>query len=126
MYLGFYSHIVDCPTQLTLLTWICQLCSTTNTSEKYERTQQGNLLNFVQMRGGRALTKFFVHFSQTVHIGSLGPLPKFFGTLTLKKSGTSCPATFFGRPSLRLEVKRLVTYIQLLTSPIPLSSLIPL
>ena len=31
-------------TQLTLMTWICQLCSMTNTSEKYERTQQGNLL----------------------------------------------------------------------------------
>ena len=39
---GFW--LVDCPTQLTLITWICQLCSMTNTSEKYERTQQGNLL----------------------------------------------------------------------------------
>ena len=27
------------------MTWICQLCSMTNTSEKYERTQQGNLLS---------------------------------------------------------------------------------
>ena len=27
------------------MTWICQLCSMTNTSEKYERTQQGNLLH---------------------------------------------------------------------------------
>ena len=36
--------LVDCPSQLTLMTWICQLCSMTNTSEKYERTQQGNLL----------------------------------------------------------------------------------
>ena len=35
--------VVDCPTQLTLMTWICH-CSMTNTSEKYERTQQGNLL----------------------------------------------------------------------------------
>ena len=26
------------------------------------------LLDFVQMRGGRALPKFFVHFSQTVYI----------------------------------------------------------
>ena len=26
------------------MTWICQLCSMTKTSEKYERTQQGNLL----------------------------------------------------------------------------------
>ena len=33
--------LVDCP---NLVTWICQLCSITNTSEKYERTQQGNLL----------------------------------------------------------------------------------
>ena len=32
--------LVDYPTQLTLMTWI----STANTSEKYERTQQGNLL----------------------------------------------------------------------------------
>ena len=40
----WWSKVVDCPIQLTLVTWICQLCSTTNTSEKYERTQQGNLL----------------------------------------------------------------------------------
>ena len=39
-------QVVDCPTQLTLVTWICQLCFTTNTSEKYERTQQGNLLEY--------------------------------------------------------------------------------
>ena len=37
------TYIVDCPTQLTLLTWICQLRSITNTSEKYDRTEQGNL-----------------------------------------------------------------------------------
>ena len=50
------------------------------------------LLDAVQMRGGRALPKFFVHFSQTVYIGSIWgwgggerPLPKFFGTLALKK-----------------------------------------
>ena len=36
--------LIDCPTQVTLITWICQLCSMTNTSEKYERTQQRNLL----------------------------------------------------------------------------------
>ena len=36
--------LVDCPTQLTLMTRICKMCSMTNTSEKYERTQQGNLL----------------------------------------------------------------------------------
>ena len=41
--------LVDCPTQLTLVTWICQLCSMTNTSEKYERTQQGNLLDSDQL-----------------------------------------------------------------------------
>ena len=35
---------VDCPTRLTLDVWICQVCSMTNTSDKYERTQQGNLL----------------------------------------------------------------------------------
>ena len=29
------------------------------------------LLDFVQLRGGRALPKFFVHFSQTVYIGSI-------------------------------------------------------
>ena len=37
-------RLVDCPTQLTLMTWICQVCFITNTSEKYERTRQGNLL----------------------------------------------------------------------------------
>ena len=37
------TYIVDCPTQLTLVTWICQLCFMTNTSEKYDRTQQENL-----------------------------------------------------------------------------------
>ena len=31
----------DCPTQLTVDNWICSM---TNTSEIYERTQQGNLL----------------------------------------------------------------------------------
>ena len=30
------------------------------------------LLDFVQMRGGRALPKFFVHFSQTVYRVNLG------------------------------------------------------
>ena len=43
--------VVDCPTQLTLVTWICQLCSKTNTSEKYERTQPGNLLGWVGLVG---------------------------------------------------------------------------
>ena len=44
------------------------------------------------MRGGRALPKFFVHFSQTVYIGSIWgwggrgrPLPNFFGTVAFKK-----------------------------------------
>ena len=40
----FCTDVVDCPSQLTLVTWICQLCSMTNTSEKYGGTQQGNLL----------------------------------------------------------------------------------
>ena len=40
----FCTDVVDFSSQLTLVTWICQLCSMTNTSEKYERTQQGNLL----------------------------------------------------------------------------------
>ena len=38
------SLLVDCPTQMAFVKRICQLCSMTNTSEKYERTQQGNLL----------------------------------------------------------------------------------
>ena len=38
------TELVEYPTQLTLMTWICQLCSMTITSEKYERTKQGNLL----------------------------------------------------------------------------------
>ena len=40
----FCTDVVDFPSQLTLVKWICQLCSMTNTSEKYVRTQQGNLL----------------------------------------------------------------------------------
>ena len=43
-FVGKGGRLVDCPTQLTLMTWICQLCFITNTSEKYEMTQQGNLL----------------------------------------------------------------------------------
>ena len=54
--------LVDRPTVLQLDIYFCKytnlktqqgnlllhlLCSTTNTSEKYERTQQGNLLSFV-------------------------------------------------------------------------------
>ena len=45
-------------TQLTLVTCICQLCSTTNTSEKYERTHQGNLL-----KGGALKIAFSYLFS---------------------------------------------------------------
>ena len=48
--------VVDCPTQLTLVTWICQLSSMTNTSENYERTQQGNLLGKV----ARTVSPFLV------------------------------------------------------------------
>ena len=40
----FCTDVVDFPSQLTLVTWICQLYSMTSTSEKYERTQQGDLL----------------------------------------------------------------------------------
>ena len=35
------------------------------------RKKMAVLLDFVQMRGGRALPKFFVRFSQTVYIGSI-------------------------------------------------------
>ena len=38
------SLLVDCPTQMAFVKRICQLCSMTNTSEKYERTQQEKLL----------------------------------------------------------------------------------
>ena len=61
-------------------------------SGKSSRKKVAVLLDFVQMRGGRALPNFFVHFSQTVYIGSIWgwggrgrPLPKFFGTLASKK-----------------------------------------
>ena len=44
------------------------------------------------LKEGGGLPKFFVHFSQTVYIGSIWgwggrgrPLPKYFGTLALKK-----------------------------------------
>ena len=53
------------------------------------------LLDFVQMRGGGQI---FCPLLQTVYIGSIWgwggkgePLPKLFGTLALKKSGTSYP-----------------------------------
>ena len=68
---------------------------------RFPEEKVGVLLDFVQMRkrgGGRALPKFVVHFSQTVYIRSISgwggrgrPLPKFFGTLAFKRSGTSCP-----------------------------------
>ena len=71
---------------------------TPGTKGKVSRKKVAALFYFVQMRGGRDLPKFFVHFSQTVYIGSIWgwggrgrPLPKFFGTLAFKKSGTSCP-----------------------------------
>ena len=51
------SRLVDCPTQLTLMTWICQ-CSMTNTSEKYERAQQGNLLAFDMIKSTTKKSKF--------------------------------------------------------------------
>ena len=43
--------VVDCPTQLNFMTWNCQLCSMINTSEKYERTQRGNLLGGLNAYG---------------------------------------------------------------------------
>ena len=49
--------LVNCPTLLTLITWICQLCSMTNTSEKYERTQQGNLLGMLVCEEGERTFK---------------------------------------------------------------------
>ena len=39
-----FATLVDCPTQLTVVIRIGQFCTMTNTSEEYERTQQGNLL----------------------------------------------------------------------------------
>ena len=54
-------------------------------------------LDFVQLRGGRALPKFFVHFSQTVYwvnfgMGSEGETPaQIFWHIGVQKSGTSCP-----------------------------------
>ena len=40
---GDGDDVVDCPTQLTVVIRRWQLCSITNTSEKYGRTQQENL-----------------------------------------------------------------------------------
>ena len=48
--------LIGCPTQLTLVTCICQL--STNTSEKYEKTQQENLLE-----GGARKIAFSYFFS---------------------------------------------------------------
>ena len=84
------------------------------------------LLYFVQIRGGSALPKFFVHFSQTVYIGSIWgwggrgrPLAKFFLAYWRSKkvvqvvhirgrgrgveviwTKSKRTATFFGKPSL--------------------------
>ena len=63
---------------------------------KVSRKKVAVLLDFVQMRGvGEGPAQIFVHFSQTVYIGSIWgwsgrgrPLPKFLGTLMFKKSGT--------------------------------------
>ena len=52
------------------------------------------LLDCAQMRGGRALPKFFVHFSQTLYTGSIwgwGAPAQIVCILAFKKSGTSCP-----------------------------------
>ena len=38
------SPLVDCPTQLTVVIRVCQVCSMTTTREKYDRTHQRNLL----------------------------------------------------------------------------------
>ena len=53
--------VVDCPTQLNFMTWNCQLCSMINTSEKYERTQRGNLLAGLNAYGqpDRKISAFF-------------------------------------------------------------------
>ena len=52
---------------------------------------------FCPNEGGEGPAQIFVHFSQTVYIGSIWgwggrgrPLPKLFGMLAFKKSGTSC------------------------------------
>ena len=52
---------------------------------KASRKKVGALLDFVQIRGGRALPKFFVHFSQTVHWVNLG----------MGRRGGDTPAQFF-------------------------------
>ena len=56
--------VVDCPTQLNFMTWNCQLCSMINTSEKYERTQRGNLLGGLNAYGqpDRKISVFFYFF----------------------------------------------------------------
>ena len=62
--------MVDCPTQLNLVTWICQLCSMTDTSEKYERTQQGNLLGAIHIYVDNRLRTGEVPFSMTSCVNS--------------------------------------------------------
>ena len=62
------------------------------------------LLDFVQMRGGRALPKYFVHFSQTVYIGSIWgwgergrSLPNLFGPLAFQKVAQVVQIKIFGK-----------------------------
>ena len=83
------SSIVDCPTQLTLVTWICQLCSMTNKSETYERTQQGNLLTVVFPLVGTSLLMFSFCLRLRVWRGcTTYPDPRFDGRAT--HAGPKC------------------------------------
>ena len=61
---------IDCLTQLSFVTWICQLCSTTNTSKKYERTQQGNLLGWMVLQIVQSSSKDYLGLAVKLkHVG---------------------------------------------------------
>ena len=62
---------------------------------KVSRKKVAVLLDFVQMRGvgegpAQIFCPLFTNCIYWVNLGMGRPLPKFFGTLALKKSGTSC------------------------------------
>ena len=59
---------VDCPTRLTVVIWICQtrMTNMTNTSEKYERKQQGNLLLERSVEADRNIRKILENLQKKI------------------------------------------------------------
>ena len=86
-YFDFIVVVGSCFDQLSSLLFSCP-----------SRSIPTYLTDWVSESSKKKLPKFFVRFSQIVYEGSIWgwggrgtPLPKFFGTLELRKSGISCP-----------------------------------